>query len=77
MTYSFFEPLLGGNFAVFGAIVVAIVIYGAGLLITKAVKDDEWQAMPVIGKRLKNVLIRTDRRAAMAHRNGEAEKEIV
>lgn len=53
MTYSFFEPLLGGNFAVFGAIVVAIVIYGAGLLITKAVKDDEWQAMPVIGKRLK------------------------
>ena len=53
MTYSFFEPLLGGNFAGFGAIVVAIVIYGAGLLITKAVKDDEWQAMPVIGKRLK------------------------
>lgn len=53
MTYSFFEPLLGGNFAVFGAIVAAIVIYGAGLLITKAVKDDEWQAMPVIGKRLK------------------------
>lgn len=52
MTYSFLDPLLGGNLAVFGAIVVAIVIYGAGLLITKAIKDDEWQAMPYIGKRL-------------------------
>ena len=52
MTYSFFEPLLGGNLAVLGAIIVAIVIYGAGLLITKAVKDDEWAVMPFIGKRL-------------------------
>jgi len=52
MTYSFFEPLLGGNLAVLGAIIVAIVIYGAGLLNTKAVKDDEWAVMPFIGKRL-------------------------
>lgn len=52
ITYSFLSSLIGGNLAVMGAIIVAVVVYGAGLIISKAVKDEEWYAMPFIGKRL-------------------------
>ena len=52
VTYYFLSSLTGNAVGVLGSIIVAVVVYSAGLLITKAIKADEWASMPIIGKRM-------------------------
>lgn len=52
VVYYFLSSLVGNSIGVLGAIIVAVIVYSAGLLITKTIKPDEWASMPVIGKRI-------------------------
>lgn len=69
LLYDFGKSVLGHSAAVGLAIIVAVVVYGAGLLVTKAMNDSELQAMPFIGKRLA-------RRKAAKAANNDTNEEV-
>lgn len=52
VTYTFLVELLGNGPSVAAAIVVAIVVYGVSLWLTKAIVKDDIYHFPIIGKRL-------------------------